>query len=112
LSGAAGFIAGRPNNTPSPINNDQQRGKDAAQSAQLAGMTLRTRMSRSLSAGAHSRAPLAHPGYACFKKIKQRRRVATRHDWLAAIYLASSNLHPFGFRHSLSSPRYRPRSKD
>jgi hypothetical protein len=58
------------------------------------------------SLGAHPRDPLAHPGYACFKKIKQRHRVATRHDWLAAICLASSNLHPFGFRHSLSSPRY------
>jgi len=61
--------------------------------------------------GAHSRDPLTHPGYACFKQIKQRRRVATRHDWLAAIYVASSNLHPFGFRHSPSSPRYGSRSK-
>jgi hypothetical protein len=70
-----------------------------------------TRMSLSLSSGAHSRDPSAHPGYACFKKIKQCRHVATRHDRLAAIHLASSNWHPSGFRHSLSSPRYRPRTQ-
>src|SRR5215208_3030381 len=77
-------------------------------SVRLVGMTLRdpdvaepvitTRAQLRSSLGAHSRAPLADPGYTCFAKIKQRLCVATRHDWLPAT--ASSNMHPFGFRHS------------
>jgi hypothetical protein len=36
-------------------------------STAICGIKDKTRMSRSLSSGAHSRDPLAHPGYACFR---------------------------------------------
>jgi transposase len=40
-----------------------------------------------------------------FNKIKQCRRIATRYDKLAANYLLSSGLRPFGFGYVLMSPR-------
>ena len=66
----------------------------------VAEPVITTRAQLRSSLGAHSHDPWADPGYTCFAKIKQRRRVATRHGWLPA--MASSTSHRFGFRHSQS----------